>query len=48
MTLQSTLLCGDIATGKDVGQIFKELTNNEMELQQHAETGKTQKSFRVE
>ena len=36
------LLSGDIATGKDIGQIFKELTNNEMELQQDSEAEKTQ------
>lgn len=38
------LLSGDIATGKDVGQIFKELSNTEMEFQQDSETEKTQQS----
>lgn len=42
--LQRMFLPGDIATRKDTGQIFNELTNGEMELQQDSETGKTQQS----
>lgn len=46
--LQRMFLPADIATGKDTGQIFKEPTNGEMELQRDSEIGKTQQSHAEE